>query len=137
MHNVVVEVDPQVFEVANVEESDVVFEDAQVDVCDVKITEFVVNDSVVVGSHLTKNVTREVSTIAADQEATGETSHGDIVSSKQTQFLNGINFPFHAKDSTISGNIAYLNFRALIDTGAAVTAVSARVWQRCASNIKP
>ena len=31
----VVEVDPQVFEVANVEESDVVFEDAQVDVCDV------------------------------------------------------------------------------------------------------
>ena len=44
--------------------SDVVFEDAQVDVCDVldhddvKITEFVVNDSIVAGSHLTKNVTR-------------------------------------------------------------------------------
>ena len=59
LHNVVVEVDPQVFEVANVEESDVVFEDAQVDVCDVldhddvKITEFVVNDSIVAGSHLT------------------------------------------------------------------------------------
>ena len=41
------------FEVANVEESDLVFEDAQVDMCDgldhddVKITEFVVNDSVV------------------------------------------------------------------------------------------
>ena len=53
LHNVVAEVDPQVFEVTNVEESDVVFEDAQVDVCDVldhddvKITEFVVNDSVV------------------------------------------------------------------------------------------
>ena len=37
LHNVVVEVDPQVFEVANVEESDVVFEDAQVDVCDVSL----------------------------------------------------------------------------------------------------
>ena len=49
LHNVVVEVDPQVFEVANVEESDVVFENAQVDWYDVldhddvKITEFVVN----------------------------------------------------------------------------------------------
>ena len=60
LHNVVVEVHPQVFEVANVEESDVVFEDAQVDVCDVldhndvNVTEFVVNDSIVTGSHLTK-----------------------------------------------------------------------------------
>ena len=89
----VVEVDPQVFEVANVEESDVVFEDAQVDVCDVldhddvKITEFVVNDSEVAGSHLTKSVTGEVSPIAANKEAIEETNHGDIVSSEQTQFL--------------------------------------------------
>ena len=72
------------FEVANLEESDVVFEDAQVVVCDVldhddvTITEFVINDSVVAGSHLTKNVTREVSTMAADQEAIEETNHGDI-----------------------------------------------------------
>ena len=141
LHDVVVEVDPQVFEVASVEESDVVFEDAQVDVCDVldhddvKITEFVVNDSVVAGSHSTKNVTPEVSPIAANKEAMRETNHGDIVSSGQTQFLNGINSPFHTKDSTISVNIARLNFRALIDTGAAVTAVSARAWQRCSSNI--
>ena len=141
LHNVVAEVDPQVFEVANVEESDVVFEDAQVDVCDVldhddvKITEFVVNDSVLAGSHSTKNVTPEVSPIAANKEAIRETNHGDIVSSGKTQFLNGINSPFHTKDSTISVNIAHLNFRALIDTGAAVTAVSARVWQRCSSNI--
>ena len=28
-----------------------------------------------------------------------------------------------------------MNFRALKDTGAAVTAVSARVWQRCSSNL--
>ena len=35
LHNVVVEIDPQVFEVANLEEGDVVFKDAQVDVCDV------------------------------------------------------------------------------------------------------
>ena len=72
LHNVVVEVDPQVFEVANVEERDVAFEDAQVDVCDV------------------------------------------------LQFLNGINSPFHTKDSIISVNIAHLNFRALIDTGDAL-----------------
>ena len=39
------------------------------------------------------------------------------------------------EDSTVSVNIAHLNFRALIDTGAAVTAVSAGVWQRCASKI--
>ena len=66
LHNVVVEVDPQVFEVASVEESDVVFENAQVDVCDVldhndaKVTEFVVNDSLVAGSNFSKNVTHEV-----------------------------------------------------------------------------
>ena len=101
LHNVVVEVDPQVFEVANVEESDVVFEDAQVDVCDVldhddvKITGFVVNDSIVAGSHLTKNVTPEVTPIAANKEAIRETNHGDIMSSGQTPFLNGINYPFH------------------------------------------
>ena len=141
LHNVVVEIDPQVFEVANVEESDVVFEDAQVDVCDVldhddvKITEFVVNDSIVAGSHLIKNVTREVSPVAANKEAVEETNHGDIVSSEQTQFLHEINSPFHTKDSTISVDIAHLNFRALIASGAAVTAVSARVWQKCASNI--
>ena len=34
-----------------------------------------------------------------------------------------------------SVNIAHLNFQALLDTGAAVTAVSARVCQKCASNI--
>ena len=93
LHNVVVVVDRQVFEVANLEESDEVFENAQVyvydvlDHDDVKITEFVVNDSIVAGSNLTKNVTREVSPIVADQEAMGETNHGDIVSSEQTQFF--------------------------------------------------
>ena len=110
---------------ANVEESDMVFEDPQVDAYDVldhddvKITEFIVNDSVVAGSHLSKHVTGEVSPIAANKEAIEETNHGDIVSSGQTQFLNGINSPLHTKDSMISVNIAHLNLRALIDTGAA------------------
>ena len=55
LRNVVVEVDPQVFEVANLEESNVIFEDAQVDGCsvldneDVRTTEFVANDSIVAG----------------------------------------------------------------------------------------
>ena len=110
--------------------ANVVFEDIPGDVCDVldhddvRVTEFLVNDSIVAGSHLTKNIPREASPIAADQEAIGETNHCDIdplsgrvVSSKQTRFLNGINPPFHTKDSTISVNIAHLNFRALIDTG--------------------
>ena len=138
LHNVVAEVDPQVFEVTNVEESDVVFEDAQVDVCDVldhddvKITEFVVNDSVVCWFAFDQTVLQVKSLpITANKEAIEETNHGDIVSSEQTQFLCGINSPFHTKDSTISVDIAHLNFRALIDTGVAVTAVSARVWQRC------
>ena len=53
LQNVVVEMDSQVFKVVNLEESDVAFKDAQVDVCDVLdhddvwITEFVVNDSIV------------------------------------------------------------------------------------------
>ena len=100
LHNVVVEVDPQVFEVANLEESDVVFEDAPVDVRDVldhddvRVTEFLVNDSTVAGSHLTKIIALEVSPIAADQEAIGETNHcdidplsGSVVSRKQTRFV--------------------------------------------------
>ena len=49
--------------------------------------------------------------------------------------MNGITSRFHTKDSIISVKIAHLSFRALIDTGAAITAVSARVWQRCANNI--
>ena len=63
LQNVVVEIDSQMFKVVNLEESDVAFKDAQVDVCevldhdDVWITEFVVNDSIVAGLHLTKNVT--------------------------------------------------------------------------------
>ena len=70
LHNLVVKVDPQVFEVANLEESDVVFKDAQVDVCDVldhddvKSTEFVGNDPLVAGSHVTINMTPEVAPIA-------------------------------------------------------------------------
>ena len=109
---------------------------------DVKITEAVVNDSIVSSSHLAKNVSREVPPTAAYREAIGEANNSNIdpyssraVSSEQTQSLDGINFPFQAKDSTIPVNIAHLNFQALLDTGAAVTAVSARAWQKCASNI--
>ena len=81
LHNIVVEVHPQVFEVANVEESDVAFEDAQVDVRDVldhgnvKITEFVVNDSIVAGSHLNKSVTGEVSPIGGLQPISRDTDN--------------------------------------------------------------
>ena len=58
----------------------------------------------------------------------GEANHSDIG--------DGINSPFHAKDSTISVNLAHLNLQALLDTGAAVTAESARVWQNCV-NLDP
>ena len=86
------------FEVANLEESDIVFESAKVDVCDVldhddvEITEAVVIDSVVASSHLTENVALEAPPTAAHQEAIGEACPSDIgphygraVSSKQTQ----------------------------------------------------
>ena len=73
----------------------------------------------------------------------GEANHSDIgpcsgraVLSKPTRSPDGINSPFHAKDSTISVNFAHLNLQALLDTGAAVTAESARVWQNCV-NLDP
>ena len=101
-----------------------------------------VYDSVVAVSHLTKNIACEVPPTAAYQEAIVAANHsvisplyGRAVSSEHTQSLDGINSPFQAKDSTISVNIAHLNFQALLDIGAAVTAVSARVCQKCASNI--
>ena len=146
--NVVVEVDPQMFEVANLEERDDVSEDAQAAVCDVldhndvETTESVVIDSIVASSHLTESVACEVPPTFADQEALGEANHSDIsprggrpVSSNQTQSLDGINSPFQRKDSTVSATIARLNFRALLDTSAAVTTVSARVWQKRVSDI--
>ena len=127
LHNVVVEVNPQVFEVANLEKSDDVFEDAQVDVCDVlnhddvKITESVVNDFVVASSILTQNVSCEVPPTAAYQEAIGEANNSNIdpysgraVSSKQTQSLDGINSPFHTKDSSISVSTHTFEFPSVV-----------------------
>ena len=108
---------------------------------DVEITESVINDSIVVGSHLTENVAREAPPIVVCQEDIGEANNSDIgprrgvVSSKQTQTLDEINSPFQVKDPTISFNIAHLNYQALLDTGAAVAALSARVWQECVSDI--
>ena len=89
---------------------------------DIENTEFVVRDSIVASSHLTKSVAPEVPPTAACQEAIGEANNSDIgprdvraVSSKQTKSLE--------MDSTISIKIAHLNFRALLDTGAAITTV--------------
>ena len=71
------------FEVANLEESDIVFKSAKVGVCDVwdhddvEVTEAVVIDSVyiVASSHLTENVALEVPPTAAYKEAIGEACH--------------------------------------------------------------
>ena len=74
------------FEVANLEESDIVLKSAKVGVCDVwdhddvEVTEAVVIDSVyiVASSHLTENVALEVPPTAAYKEAIGEACHSDI-----------------------------------------------------------
>ena len=84
---------------------------------DVENTEFVVRDSIVASSHLTKSIAPEVPPTAACQEAIGEANNSDIgprdgraVSSKETKSLDGVNSPFQAMDSTISIKIAHLNF---------------------------
>lgn len=45
--------------------------------------------------------------------------------------------PFLAEDSIISVNIAHFNFKALLDTGAAVTAISACAWQESVCDVSP
>ena len=96
----------------------------------------------VVSSRWTKDVVYEVPPTVVCQEAIGETNHSDIgprdgraVSNKERQSLDGINYPFQAKDSTISVIIVHLNFQALLGTGAAVAAVSTRAWQKCVIDI--
>lgn len=90
------------------------------------------------------NIANEVPLVVVCQEDNGEANHSDIgpcdceaVSSKQTQSLDGINSPFQAKDSIISVHIAHLNFKALLDTGAAVTAISACESQESVSDVSP
>ena len=51
--------------------------------------------------------------------------------------VNGIRVPFVAENSTLPISIAGHNFYCLIDSGAAVTAVSAKVWRECLSYAYP
>ena len=51
--------------------------------------------------------------------------------------INGICVPFVAENSTLPISIAGHNFYCLIDSGAAVTAVSAKVWRECLSHAYP
>lgn len=51
--------------------------------------------------------------------------------------IDTICFPFAADNATILVGIGGLEFRALVDTGAAVTAVNANVWNKCLSHANP
>ena len=51
--------------------------------------------------------------------------------------VNGICVPSVAENSTLPISIAGHNFYCLIDSGAAVTAVSAKVWRECLSHAYP
>ena len=51
--------------------------------------------------------------------------------------VNSICVPFVAENSTLPISIAGHNFYCLIDSGAAVTAVSAKVWRECLSHAYP
>ena len=45
-----------------------------------------------------------------------------------TRSMDSVNFQLKSSDFTVSVGIANFKFQALLDTGAAVTAVSARIW---------
>ena len=51
--------------------------------------------------------------------------------------VNSICVPFVTENSTLPISIAGHNFYCLIDSGAAVTAVSAKVWRECLSHAYP
>ena len=51
--------------------------------------------------------------------------------------INGICVPFVAENSTLPISIAGHNFYCLIDSGAAFTAVNAKVWRECLSHAYP
>ena len=51
--------------------------------------------------------------------------------------MDSVSFQLKSSDYTISVGIANFKFQALLDTGAAVTAVSARIWREYLIDIHP
>ena len=51
--------------------------------------------------------------------------------------MDSVSFQLKSSDFTVSVGIANLKFQALLDTGAAVTAVSARIWREYLIDIHP
>ncbi len=61
----------------------------------------------------------------------------NAVSNVTIESNDGFCFPFVADGSTIYVSIEGFNFCCLVDTGAAVTAVNADVWDKCLSQVCP
>ena len=53
------------------------------------------------------------------------------------RIVDSVCFQLYSIDFTVSVGIANLKFQALLDTGAAVTAVRARICRECLINIHP
>ena len=62
---------------------------------------------------------------------------GNAISDARTDTIDTICFPFVAGCSTIPISIESYEFRCLVDTGAAITAASANVWNKCLRHVCP
>ena len=90
-----------------------------------------VNDLSILGSE-TKMLTRSEVGSPVGALLINSPSVGDKL--KLHTAFNGICVPFVAENPTLPISIAGHNFYCLIDSGAAVTAVSAKVWRECFSH---
>ena len=85
----------------------------------------------------------DLSTVSVHSKLTEDTSRtvhfpdGDVISDVTTDTIDTICFPFLADGSTVPISIEGFEFRCLVDTGAAITAVSANVWNNFLRHVCP
>ena len=89
------------------------------------------------------SVSSDVGTVSVHTKSTEDTSRtdnfpdGNAISDVATDTIDTISFPFLADGSTVPISIEGFEFRCLVDTGAAVTAVSANVWNKFLRHVCP
>ena len=93
-----------------------------------------INDDLGILGGETKTLTRSEAGSPAGALLINSPSVGDKL---KLDTVNGICVPFVAENSSLPISTAGHNFYCLIDSGAAVTAVSAKVWRECLSHAYP
>ena len=79
------------------------------------------------------SVSSDVGTVSVHTKSTEDNAISDVA----TDTIDTISFPFLADGSTVPIGIEGFEFRCLVDTGAAVTAVSANVWNKFLRHVCP